>query len=236
MPDILSVPGFAEPVSSWTHLIGAAVFSVLSARLLRRHGKGAGRIVALLLLSFSTVFLLAMSGVYHLLDEGGAGRPVLRQLDHVAIFVLIAGTITAVHSILFSGAWRWGMITVAWLACGIGVAMKAFFFAETPEWLGLAVYLGMGWLGLISTARLWWLHGPAFVVLLATGGLIYTVGALLDFLRLPVLVPGVVGPHELFHLCVLAALGLHWAFIHSALSRQENLSAACGTCGRGQPG
>ncbi len=221
MPDTISVPGFAEPLSSWTHLAGAAVFLVLWVRLIQRHGRVKGRLVSLLLFGFSAVFLLAMSGVYHLLDEGGVGRPVLRQLDHVAIFVLIAGTITAVHSILFSGPWRWAMITVAWTACGLGVIMKAFFFAETPEWLGLVVYLGMGWLGLISTIRLWCLHGMGFVALLAAGGLTYTVGAVLDFLRMPVLIPGVLGPHELFHVCVLVALGLHWRFVEQVLAGQE---------------
>jgi channel protein (hemolysin III family) len=221
MPEILSVPGFSEPFSSWTHLLGAVVFAVLGVRLLLRHGRGAGRIVALLLFGFSSVFLLSMSGVYHLLDADGAGRDVLRQLDHGAIFVLIAGTITAVHALLFKGPWRWVMIVLAWSICATAVTLKSVFFAELPEWASFSAYIGMGWLGIISILRLWWLRGLGYVALLLSGGLTYTVGALLDFLRLPVLLPGVIGPHELFHVAVLVALGLHWAFIQRVLASQD---------------
>jgi channel protein (hemolysin III family) len=226
MPDTHPLPGFADPVSSWTHLLGAAAFVIVTLRMLRRRGGDTARVVALLVLGGSSVFLLSMSGVYHLLEVDGPARGVLRQLDHSGIFVLIAGTLTAVHMILFSGPWRWGMIAVAWSFCAVGVVLKAVFFDTTPEALGLAIYLAMGNLGLITTLRLWWLHGPAFIALLLAGGLTYTVGAVLDFLRVPVLVPGVIGPHELFHVAVLVALALHWRFLHVVLVDEERRAGA----------
>jgi channel protein (hemolysin III family) len=210
----LPMLGFADPVSSWSHLLGAGVFLIVVLCLLRRN---AGRALPLVVFGAATVFLLSMSGVYHLLDEGSAARPILRQLDHSGIYVLIAGTLTAVHLILLRGRWRWVMIVVAWTVCVLGVTLKAVFFDETPEWLSLALYLGMGWLGLVTTVRLGYLHGWRFVSLLIGGGLVYTLGAVLDYLRVPVLLPGVVGAHELFHVAVLTALGLHWAFIRRAL-------------------
>ncbi|MFT7463738.1 MAG: channel protein (hemolysin III family) [Pseudohongiellaceae bacterium] len=224
MPEIQAIPGFFEPVSSLTHLVGALVFLALSVPMLRHFARSRRLWTALGLFSFSVVFMLSMSGVYHLLDEGGVARPVLRRLDHVAIFVLIAGTLTAVHTVLMKGPWRWVMITVAWIACALGVALKVLYFDETPEWVALAVYLGMGWLGFISTMRLWYLHGPRYIAPLIAGGMLYTVGAVLDFLRAPVLIPGVVHAHELFHVCVLAALGLHWAFVSRVLREQRALS------------
>jgi hypothetical protein len=91
------LPGFSDPVSSWTHLAGAGAFACLAPSLLRR-GRGDGARLAFLgVFTFSTVFLLSMSGVYHLLSPGGAGRAVLRRLDHGAIFMLIAGTFTPLH-------------------------------------------------------------------------------------------------------------------------------------------
>lgn len=225
LTSISPLPGFAEPVSSVTHLLGAAAVLAVALRLMWIHGRGPerrpARVLALLVLTISSVFLLSMSGVYHLLEVDGTARAVLRQLDHAAIFGLIAGTLTAVHALLFVGPWRWGMITAAWVACAIGVTLKAVYFDVLPEWAGLAAYMVMGWLGLISTVRLWQLHGPGFIALMLAGGLTYTVGALLDFLRVPVLLPGVIGSHELFHVAVLVALGLHWRFVHGIIVRQS---------------
>lgn len=219
LPPVLALT-VAEPVSSATHLLGAALFLALTVWLLRRHGDSPARVTALLVFGVASVFLLSMSGVYHLLPVGGAARPILRQLDHSAIFVLISGTLTAVHLILFTGRWRWVMLAVAWTICTLGVVLKAVYFEQTPEWLGLGIYLLMGSLGLISTVQLWRLEGRRFVALLLAGGLTYTFGAVLEYLRVPVLLPGVVGPHEIFHLAVLAALGLHWGFVHHALVAQ----------------
>jgi len=222
----LSIPGFADPLSSWTHLAGAVVFLVLGLRLVRRHRAHGGRVAALLVLCVSSVLLLSLSGVYHLLERGGAARPVLRQLDHAAIFVLIAGTLTAVHALLFAGRMRWLIIVLAWCVCAAGVTLKLLYFAQTPEWLGLTAYFGMGLLGLVSTLSLWWLHGLGFVALLLGGGLTYTAGALFDFLKLPVIVPGILGPHELLHVAVLVALGLHWRFVTRVIARDDALRDA----------
>ena len=90
MNEVYPIPGFAEPVSSWTHLAAAGVLFFLSISLLRQ-GTSAGQIISLFVFAFSCVFLLSMSGVYHLLPKSGAGSLVLRRLDHAAIFVLIAG-------------------------------------------------------------------------------------------------------------------------------------------------
>ncbi len=216
--DIHSIPGFHEPFSSLSHLGGAAVFAILAVRLLRR-GRGDGwREVYLGIFAFSCVFLMAMSGVYHLLDRGGAGRTVMARLDHAAIFVLIAGTFTPVHGIVFHGAQRWGPLLLLWALAAIAISLKSIYFGELGEGLGLALYLGMGWIGLVSGSILWRRHGWRFVLPLAWGGVAYTAGAILEFLRWPVLIPGVLGPHELFHVAVLLGAGLHWRFVSSFAS------------------
>lgn len=227
MTETQSFLGFADPISSWTHLAGAVVFLVLAGHLWRRHGDTPSRLAAVLVFGASSVFLLAMSGVYHLLEEGGLARAVLRRLDHGGIFVLIAGSITAVHLVLFTGRWRWVMIAVAWILCTQGVVFKTVFFSEVPEWAGLGLYLLMGWLGLITTLRLWWLRGGRFVRLLLAGGVVYTVGAVVDFVGMPVLLPRWIGPHELFHVLVLVALGLHWGFVGQALATTSDAERVC---------
>jgi len=151
---VFSIVGFSDPVSSLTHLAGAVVFTVLGVVLLRRGRGDRGRMISLAVFAISCVLCLSLSGVYHLLSPGSAGREVLKRLDHAAIFLLIAGSFTPVHVILFRGAWRWGMLTGIWGAALAGLVLKTVYFATMPEWLGLAMYLGLGWLGVISALAL----------------------------------------------------------------------------------
>src|SRR5207253_742757 len=121
--DILPIAGFREPVSSLSHLIGAGVFAVLGFFPIRRGLGSPARVISLAVYVFATIFLLSMSGVYHLLDFGGSARAVLQRLDHGAIFVLIAGTFTPPHIILFRGPGRWGMLLLIWGAAAAGITL-----------------------------------------------------------------------------------------------------------------
>ena len=98
--DAYPIPGFREPVSCFTHLLAAPVFAILGYYLVRRGRGSLGRSTSLAVMAFSSVFLLSMSAVYHLLGSG-AGRYIMRQLDVAAVFALIAGTVTPVHGSSF---------------------------------------------------------------------------------------------------------------------------------------
>lgn len=223
---LVAIPGFNDPFSSLTHLLGAGVFAVLAFFLVRRGvraeraggGMHAGRIVSLAVFACSAVLLLCMSGVFHLLGPG-AGRDVLQRLDHAAIFVLIAGTMTPVHAILFRGAWRWGMLGFIWTVAVAGVTLKSIFFTSLPAWAGTLLYVGMGWVGVISFTALVRRHRFRFARHLIFGGIAYTLGAALELFDPPPLVLGVVRSHELFHVAVLVGLGLHWRFIWKIAGR-----------------
>lgn len=210
---MLSIPGFSEPFSSLTHLAAAVVFAILGAFLIARGRGDARRVSALAVFVFSCVLLLSSSGVYHLLTPGTAGRGVLMRLDHAAIFVLIAGSFTPVHVILLRDLWHWHLLAWIWVLAIAGLVLKTVYFDAMPQWLGLLMYLGLGWLGLISTIALARRFGVRFVLPLVWGALAYTIGALTEFAGWPVLVAGIVGPHEVFHLAVLAGVSFHWAFI-----------------------
>src|SRR5262245_60267175 len=154
-----------------------------------------------------------MSGVYHLLPVGGTPRAVLARLDHAAIFVLIAGTYTPVLAMLFTGRERWVPLVLVWVAAAAGVVMKTVYFGAVSEWVGLVMYLGMGWAGVAPGVRIWRRYGTRYVRSLLWGGIAYSIGSVLEFLRWPVLVPGVVGPHEVFHVAVLIGISCHWYFV-----------------------
>jgi channel protein (hemolysin III family) len=209
---VFPIVGFAEPFSSLSHLVGAVVFATLAFSLIRR-GRDPGSLLSLGIFAFSSVFLLTMSGVYHLLTPGGTARAVLMRLDHAAIFVLIAGTFTPIHVILFRGWRRWGMLVLVWAAALLALVFKTVFFSSFPDTLGVALYLGLGWLGAFSGITLWRRYGFGFVKPLLWGAFMYTIGPVVGFVSTPVLIPGVIGAHELFHLAVLIGLTFHWYFI-----------------------
>lgn len=137
----------------------------------------------------------------------------MQRLDHAAIFVLIAGTFTPIHAIRFRGVRRWGMLALVWMLAAAGVTLKSIYFDRVPQMLGLGMYIGMGWIGLASMILLARRFGARMAAPLALGGLVYTAGAVVDGVGAPVLIPGVFGSHELFHVAVLAGLSLHWWFV-----------------------
>jgi channel protein (hemolysin III family) len=139
----------------------------------------------------------------------------MRRLDHAAIFTLIAATFTPIHGILFRGWRRWLPLGFIWAVAVTGICLKSIFFSSIPYQIGLAMYLLLGWFGLFSAIMLWRRFELPYVTLPLLGGLAYTVGAIIEVVNWPVLIPGVVGPHELFHITVLAGIGFFWSFVHT---------------------
>ena len=219
-----SIPGFTDPFSSISHLLAAVVFLLYGVRLINYARGHTGHVFSVCVFVFSVVFLLSMSGVFHLLDQGSDGRAVLQRLDHAAIFGLIAGTYTPVHTILFKGFWRWGFLVIIWTIAITGITWKSIFFSEMAEWLGLMFYLGLGWAAILSAYLTHRLHGLKIIKPLVYGGLAYTVGASLEFLQLPIIIPGAMGPHELFHVAVLFGIAWHWQFVKNIISLKNSRS------------
>ncbi len=222
--EIQSIPGFTHPFSSLTHLIGAGVFALLAIPLWRRCGGFPLCQTTTAIFSFTVVLLLSMSGVYHLLSTKGIAHEVLARLDHAAIFALIAGSFTPLQPLFFRSVWgRWGMLALVWILAITGIVIKVIFFDSIPEFLGLAFYLGLGWLGLGSGIALARRHGLKYIQPLLLGGIAYTIGAMADYARWPTLSPGVIGPHEIMHLGVLAGIASFWWFFFSRIRQCNNL-------------
>ena len=106
--ELYHLPGFHEPFSAISHLFGALLFLALGVPLLLRGRGSFARVFYLGVYTFSCVLLFSMSGVYHMMVRGGTAHRVIERLDHGAIFILIAGTFTPAHGILFRGWLRWG--------------------------------------------------------------------------------------------------------------------------------
>lgn len=210
--EIYAIPGFYEPVSSFTHLLAVPVFLVLGWFLVQKAGNCWKGRVSLGVLVFTSVFLLSMSGVYHLLWTGTAKR-VMLHLDVAAVFALIAGTATPVHVLLFRGIRRWAPLFFVWGISVTGITLRTVMGDRFPPSVGTVLFLGLGWSGLFPCYLLWRRYGYLFVEPLIWGGIAYSVGALILLFHWPIILPGIIGAHELWHLAVLTGLGFHWRFV-----------------------
>ncbi len=214
MTPIIAIPGFSEPFSCWSHFFAAAAALVAGFFLIRRGRGNALRVTVLTIYTISLVFLFSMSGVYHLLAPGGAPRMVLQRLDHAGIWLVIMGTFLPIHILFFRGFWRWGILSLVWGLGLIGLILEIVFFSTIPEWLALSFFLGLGWLGLLTSFRCARSYGLRKIDYLVWGGLSYSLGAVAEFMRVPVVIPGIIGPHEVFHVMIIIGSALHWWFIY----------------------
>ena len=205
--------GFYQPISSWTHLLGALLAIFTGAILIRKGWGNRIRVLALFVFMTGIVLMFSMSSIYHAL-EPGLGRQVFRKLDYAAIFVMIAGTATPIHLIIFRGLWRWGLIISLWIIAIIGLLMTIILIDQIPEWVSLSVFMLMGALALASIAKAGKMFGIRQIVFALLGGGFYVIGALIDFLRWPDIVPGLLGPHEIFHVFVMLGAASHWLFVY----------------------
>lgn len=212
--------GLNDPVSSISHLT-AAVGALGGTYFLYRKGRGdALRVSSLMIFSASLLFLFAMSGVYHGLPPGPA-RVFFRRLDYAGIWLVIAGSATPVHVLLFKGHWRWGLTALFWGAALTSLVLIDVYFSTLPYWAIVTAYIGVASLGVISFVRITARYGFKESALLFLGGIAYIIGAVIDFLDGPVVFTGVLGAHELFHFLVIVGASLHWSFIYNWAGRQD---------------
>jgi channel protein (hemolysin III family) len=213
--DNIAILGFSDPLSSWTHFLAALGFAIGAFFMIRKGRGSTARVVSLVIYSFSLVFLFSMSGTFHLLERGGDARAVLQRLDHAGIWILIAGTFTPMHIILFRGPWRWLILAIVWVIAITGLVLEVVFFNSIPEAVVLAMFLGLGWMGALTGYKFLTSFRGESMKYLAFGGLFYSIGAAFDFLRWPIFIDKFLGSHEIFHLFVVAAALSHWLFIYA---------------------
>ena len=210
---IVSIPGFSEPFSSLTHLISAGGFAAASFFLIRQARGNCLRVTGLAVYAFTVVYLFSMSGVYHIFEPGGMPRLVFQRLDHSAIWATIAGAFTPIHIILFRGFWRWGVLLLIWAITVTGLVLEVIYLKDIPEFVSLSFYLCLGWMGVLSGFKFLRCYREQSFRFIALGGISFSIGAVMEYLRVPTLLPGIVGPHEVFHIFVIAGVFFHWQFM-----------------------
>ncbi|MEW6523885.1 MAG: hemolysin III family protein [Bacillota bacterium] len=206
------MPGrLKDPVSGLTHALGA-VLSVAGLMVLVYAActRASGRHVAVFaVFGAGLVLAYTASTLYHLLPLGPSGSRLLRRIDHIMIFVLIAGTYTPVCVLALGGPWGWSLLACVWGLVVVGAVLKLVWL-QAPRWLSVSLYLFMGWLVVVAIWPLYHALPPGALGWLAAGGLLYSAGALIYAIKRPNFLPGLVGFHELFHLLVMGGSLSHF--------------------------
>ncbi len=211
MPAI-AIPAPAKPrLRGIPHAIGAIIAIPAAALCVYSASSDvAGR--AALVYGLSLVFLLGTSAIYHTLHWAPPMRMWLRRIDHLAIFVLIAGSYTPMCLLVLPEEEGRTLLLLAWSCAGAG-ALVSLFWPMVPRWINVGLSIGMGWLilpyGTDILAELDWLSISLWVV----GGVLYSIGGITYARKSPDPIPLVFGYHEVFHCLVLAAVVCHYLAI-----------------------
>lgn len=174
---------------------------------------GQREVAATAIYAASVAALLGTSALYHRVNWTRAGaRRWMRRADHAMIFVLIAGTYTPFALLVLEGTLATAILVAVWSGAAAGIILQMAWI-DAPRWLSVLVYMLLGWVALATVPNLLSGIGLTATLLVATGGLLYTVGALVYALRRPDPAPTVFGFHEIFHALVIAAAALQYAVI-----------------------
>jgi hemolysin III len=160
--------------------------------------------------------LLGTSALYHRITWRPQVRRWMRRLDHSMIFVLIAGTYTPVALLALRGSLGDAILIALWAGALAGILLKLVWI-DAPKWLVATIYVVLGFVSAAVFGQLPAAIGWLGVVGLASGGLLYTVGAVVYASGRPNPAPAVFGYHEIFHVLVVAAAALHYAVIAFAV-------------------
>ncbi|MCU1600551.1 MAG: DNA-binding protein [Frankiales bacterium] len=160
----------------------------------------------------SVVLLFGTSAAYHRGDWGPKMHDLMSRLDHSMIFVLIAGTYTPFALLLLKGWVRWTIFGVVWGGAFGGILLRNVF-RQPPRWVFVTLYLVLGWVAVAIMPQVLDAGGATVLVLLAVGGVFYSLGAVVYARKRPDPSPRWFGFHELFHAFTLAAFAVHYVAI-----------------------
>ncbi|GAA3549280.1 PAQR family membrane homeostasis protein TrhA [Kribbella ginsengisoli] len=168
--------------------------------------------------TLGSMLLFGISALYHRFYWGPTGEAILRRLDHSNIFLLIAGTYTPLGVVLLRGDDRILLLSLAWGGALIGILFR-IFWVGAPRWLYTPIYLALGWVAIFWMGDFYHLGGASVVALLAIGGGLYSIGAVIYGTKRPNPSPLWFGFHEIFHACTVAAFICHYVAVSIATYR-----------------
>lgn len=207
-----------QPGSAYTHLAGA-VFAVFAAVPLLMKASSALHLFSCTVFILSMFLLYSASTLYHTFGRTTRSFLLLKKLDHLMIYVLIAGTYTPVCLIALKGSTGLQLFGLVWGIAFIGI-FQCLFFIHCPKWVSAVIYIAMGWSCLLAFPQLLANVSSGAFALLLSGGVCYTAGGIIYALKLPIFDnrhPNF-GLHEIFHCFCLAGSLCHFLLVYCYLA------------------
>ena len=201
-----------EPVNTWTHFITFLAGLVGLVFLIVPSHDNTSKLITMTIYGVSVIILYGTSTIYHWDKTTPEKERVLRKLDHISIFLLIAGTYTPVFYYGLDGIWKWAMLSSIWALCLIGIVMKVFLIGVSRS-VSTAFYISLGWLALIPLFKLVQSMPIGAIILMFLGGVAYTIGGVIYGTKIFNFFPNKFGFHEIFHLFVSTGSVLHFVMI-----------------------
>lgn len=206
-----------DPGSAITHFIGMLMAIFAATPLLIKATREPDRIHLLSLAIFiaSMILLYAASTIYHSLNLSEKANRILRKIDHMMIFVLIAGSYTPICLIVLNNSTGRLLCALVWGIALVGIVVKACWIT-CPKWFSSVLYIGMGWVCVLAFTQIVNALSPAAFGWLLAGGIIYTVGGVIYALKLPIFNSrhSCFGSHEIFHLFVMGGSICHFILMY----------------------
>lgn len=204
-----------ELTSAFTHL-GGAVFGLIGIFLFLIGDKISNAITATAFLIFgiSMILLYSTSTIYHLIDKSKQrAKLILRKLDHIMIFVFVAGSYTPICLLVLNHNIGYKLLILVWSIVVLGAIIKLFWITA-PNWVSSILYIGMGWLAVIVLSPLVNTMQMGGIIWLMAGGLFYTIGGVIYGIKKPNINKTYFGFHELFHIFVLLGSFCHYIMMY----------------------
>ena len=210
-----------EPGSAITHFIGVMLAAIWGTPLLIKASTyGSMDLLAMLVFVCSMILLYTASTLYHSVTFAPNIIKIFRKIDHMMIFILIAGSYTPVCLLILEPQYGTPLLIAIWALAFIGIIVKALWIT-CPKWFSSLLYIAMGWVCVLAFSQIFAnLKGAAFGWLLA-GGIIYTIGGVIYALKLPIFNNRhkYFGSHEIFHLFVMAGSFCHFILMYSFITK-----------------
>jgi len=201
-----------EPFSGLSHLAGAVAAIAGLVYLMALAGGRPAHTAAFAIYGLSLLGMYLCSAFYHLLPASGETQVKLRKADHIAIYLLIAGTYVPICVLALQGPWGTTMVAVEGALAVVGI-VATIRFKGGPSWLRATLYVAMGWLAAVAIGPLRQSLPHAAIQWLFAGGILFTVGAVVYSADRPHLIPGKFSAHDLWHLFVIAGTACHYVLV-----------------------
>lgn len=205
-----------EKISAYTHGALIPVMAAGTIALIILAGTNFTLKMMSLIYGLSAIILFTASYLYHSKKKYPNEKSLWRRLDHSAIYILIAGTYTPMCFLYLDGWMLKGILIAQWSLVLIGVCLS--FLSNAPRILTTVIYLLMGWVVVIPFRTLIEAMPLSVIILLVSGGIAYTIGAVIYAIKKPNPFPPYMGFHEVFHIFVMLGAGFHLAMMIAGVS------------------